>query len=269
VQWLVYGLLQQGRYGEATRWLDSLAKQARTEKGVPSTDAWRHLALIAPAWIVDTRQWSAVYGRLTLDTTQLGLDPLSTADFGRGLAALRRGERALADSMLQRMVKRRLATLPALDARFSAAVPVEQLDAARSVVRERTLGALLRAAAGDARGAVLALDSAAAQDEALPMVFGPPVEIYPPREAAGDVLLAAGSAQAAWREYEHALARTPKRPAVLLGLARSARALGNVDERDRIYGVLAAIWHDADPDVPGLAEARAAAVATARRSPSR
>ena len=264
VQWLVYGLLQQGRFTEATRWLDSLTAQARTEHGIPRTDAWRHAAIIAPALLVDTRRWTSPYARLTLDTAALGLEPLTTADFGAGLAALRRGERALADSMLGRMVRRRTADAPALDARFSAPIPVEQLEAARALVRERTLGALIRAASGDTTGAVAALDSAAAQEELLPMVFGPPVDIYPPREAAGELLLAAGRAQAARRELERALARTPGRPAVLLGLARASRALGATDDARRYYTSLAAIWHDADADVPGLAEARGAAGVAAR-----
>jgi tetratricopeptide (TPR) repeat protein len=156
------------------------------------------------------------------------------------------------------MSARRRAATPTLGMRFASAVPVEQLDAARSIVRERTLGALVRAAAGDTTGAVAVLDSAAVQEALLPMAFGPPVMVYQPREAAGDLLLAARRGAKAREEFQLALARTPGRPAVLLGLARSARALGAHEESRRFYRQLAAIWHDADPDVPGLAEVRAA-----------
>jgi hypothetical protein len=140
-------------------------------------------------------------------------------------------------------------------------VPVEQLDIARSIIRERTLGALIRAAGGDTAGAVALLDSAAAQEELLPMAFGPPVSVYQPREAAGELLLAAHRWAKARDEFRLALARTPGRPAVLLGLARAAGGLGAHDESRRFYRQLAAIWHNADADVPGLAEARTAASA--------
>ena len=255
-QWLVYGLLQQGRFADATRWMDSLAAYARATGAPANADAARHVAVTIPGWLVDTRRWSAPQARLTPDTTQMGLDGRSTADFGFALAALRRGERPLADARLRGMAARRRASAPSLSVRFGATVPVDQLDAARSIVRERTLGALLRASAGDTTGAVAALDSAAVQEALLPMAFGPPVSVYQPREAAGELLLAARQWAKAREEFQLALARTPGRPAVLLGLARAARALGAYEESQRYYRQLAAIWHDADPDVPGLAEVR-------------
>jgi len=257
-QWLVYGFLQQGRFGDATRWMDSLTAYARATGAPANADAASHVALTIPEWLIDTHRWGALQARLTLDTTQLGLDELSTADFGFGLAALRRGERSLADARLRSMSARRRAATPTLGTRFASAVPVDQLDAARSIVRERTLGALMRAAGGDTTGAVAVLDSAAVQEALLPTAFGPPVMVYQPREAAGDLLLAARRWAKAREEFQLALARTPGRPAVLLGLARSARALGAQEESRRFYRQLAAIWHDADPDVPGLAEVRAA-----------
>jgi hypothetical protein len=97
------------------------------------------------------------------------------------------------------------------------------------------------------------------QEALLPMAFGPPVSVYQPREAAGELLVASRRWAKAREEFQLALARTPGRPAVLLGLARSARALGAHEESQRYYRQLATIWHDADLDVPGLDEARTAA----------
>ena len=53
-----------------------------------------------------------------------------------------------------------------------------------------------------------------------------------------------------------ALARTPRRTAVVIGLARSEWALGNRAVARGFYKELVGIWHAADTEFPELAEAR-------------
>ena len=57
--------------------------------------------------------------------------------------------------------------------------------------------------------------------------------------------------------FEKALQRTPNRPKVVFGLARSAEALGDRESAGKRYAEFLAIWRTADPDLPELAKAKA------------
>lgn len=251
-QWLVYSLLQQGRAGEARVWLDSLdAQRARLPAGAPGNPQARAF-LIPPAaaYVVDAGAWDAPFARMRVDTAGLGWNA-SPQEFAVGYAALRRGDLALADSMVARLAARD--GEPAGRNGYTAA------DRGYTRVMEGTLRALRLDAAGDADGAVALLRAAAEREASLPMAFGPPVTVKPPREALGELLLARGRPAEAAAELEAALARTPGRPSVLLALARAHRAQGHREEAARRYAELAAVWHAASPDAPDVMEARAGA----------
>jgi len=242
--WLEYGLLQQGRFTEARRWLERMRAQAdQTPDGVNRA----HVALMAAAYIVDTRQWDSPYAWLRADTAGLGS---LASEFVAGYAALGRGDVGRADAALERLSAQRAPVRP--DGRTSRRP-------GRAEVWEQTLQGARRRAAGQSDSAVALLRAAAELDEQLPFMYGPPVSVKPPRELAGELLLELGRAREAQAEFEQALRRTPGRPAVLIGLARSQRAQGNASEATRLYGEIAAVWRQADPDVPGLAEVRAGA----------
>jgi len=71
----------------------------------------------------------------------------------------------------------------------------------------------------------------------------------------GEILLQAGRPREAEREFARALALAPKRALSLLGLGRAAAAAGERKTAARAYDELRAIWHRADPAMPGLVEA--------------
>lgn len=251
-QWLVYALVQQGRTGEARVWLDSMSAQlARLPAGVQGNPAARAF-LIPPAasFVVDAGEWSSPLARMRVDTARLGWSA-SPQEFAVGYAALRRGDLALADSMIAVLAARE--GEPRNQNGYTAA------DRGYTRVMEGTLRALRLHAAGDADSAVALLRAAAELEASLPMAFGPPVTVKPPREALGELLLALGRPAEAVPELEQALARTPGRPAVLLALARAHRAMGHRDEAARRYAEVAAIWRHAPADAPDLTEARAGA----------
>ncbi|MEE8115550.1 MAG: hypothetical protein V3T28_00475, partial [Gemmatimonadales bacterium] len=60
----------------------------------------------------------------------------------------------------------------------------------------------------------------------------------------------------AQRQFEQALALAPNRALSLLGLGRAALAAGDRETAARAYGTLREIWHDAEPGLAGLEEAR-------------
>lgn len=250
--WLIYAFAQQNRRAESRALADSMAAQiARIPRGQPGFGFARSYGVPAlAAYIVDAQDWSSPHARIQVDTAGLGwwASPL---DFAAGYAAVQRGDLAAADSLI--------AVLSARNGEPENRPGYTASDRGYSRVMEQTLTAYRLRAAGDADAAVSLLRSAAELEASLPMAFGPPVTVKPPREALGELLLALDRPAEAIPELERALARTPGRPAVLLALARAHRALGHRDEARRRYAEVAAIWHHAPADAPDVAEVRAGA----------
>ena len=212
-----------------------------------------YLVLDRAAYVADTRAWRSPFAMLDIDTTGLGVHDLAANDLALGAAALGRGERARADSMLARMRAR--------NARARAGAgegeePASEIGYAR--VMEKTLGAMLSHADGKGAEAVTMLADAAALDDSLPFAFGPPVEIVSPHELAGEYLLELGRPGDAKREYELALGRAPGRTAALIGLATAQADLGQRANARRSYALAAKNLTRADSAAtPALAKLRA------------
>jgi tetratricopeptide (TPR) repeat protein len=253
--WLHYGLIQLGRYREADQWLDSMVKQARaaSRQGMRE-DSWDAAGLMAAANAVDSRRWNGKAALLRLDQEQFNagsyteaMVDVAGAEFGYALAALERGERKTFDMVLAGLEKTRA---DAANDRGKATA------SGMSEVMEKTLGGYSLWRSGNRDAALTMFRDAAVQEASLPMPFGPPVTIKPPREAAGELLLEMKRPAEAKAEFNLALARTPQRIAPLLGLARAAKALGEHAESRKLYAQILSIWHDADPSLPELAEVR-------------
>jgi tetratricopeptide (TPR) repeat protein len=234
VQWLAYALLQEGRFAEAAGWVDSMRAQTDRYGRKAESDALiesrSYLVLDRAAYVADTRAWRSSYATLDIDTTALGVHDLAANDLALGAAALGRGERARADSMLARMRAR--------NARAHAGAgegeePASEIGYAHVI--EKTLAAMVLHADGDGAAAVAMLAEAAALDDSLPFAFGPPVEIVSPHELAGEYLLESGKASDAKREYTRALGRAPGRTAALIGLATAQAELGERADARRSY----------------------------------
>ena len=93
------------------------------------------------------------------------------------------------------------------------------------------------------------LEEAATREEALPYEFGPPATLMPPHELLAAELAALDRHAEARTAREQQLARTPKRTQSLLGLARTAMALGDEVAAREAYAVLAEVWAGADRGV--------------------
>lgn len=250
--WLVYGLIQQGRYREAERWADSMAAQAKRSANdrVESNFA---LADMAAGWNASTNRWSDRIARLRPDTA--GNDA-SIVLIGTGLGALGRGDRALADSMLREITRMRVEEA----ARRDTLTNVQPWDVkwyGLVRIREGVLRAMILRSQGNRDSAVALLRPAASLEDSLPVEFGPPNTYKPSHEALGEVLSELGQHALAEREFRLALLRTPRRPAALLGLARSLVAQGKQDDAARQYAELVEIWKQADAAIPEVAEAQA------------
>jgi len=111
-------------------------------------------------------------------------------------------------------------------------------------------------AAGHGEEALAKLQQAAAIEDSIDDLPQPPYPVIPANELCGELLLDLNRPADAAVYFEKALARTPNRPKIVLGLARTARALGERDLATKRYKEFLTIWKTADSDRPELAEAR-------------
>jgi predicted Zn-dependent protease len=113
----------------------------------------------------------------------------------------------------------------------------------------------MRHAGGALEDAVRLLREASALEDRVAGEFGPPADVKPVHELLGEMLLEAERPREAQSEFARALELAPKRALSLLGLGRAAAAAGDRATAGRAYGELQQIWHRADANTPGLAEA--------------
>src|SRR5690606_34216442 len=128
----------------------------------------------------------------------------------------------------------------------------------QATVMLHELGALLMLSQGDAGEAFAAMERAIAAQARLPKPIGRPYPVKGADELYGELLLQAGRPAEAMQWFERALSRAPNRSRAVLGLARAAAAAGEGERSRAAYERFLANWRLADPELPELAEARAA-----------
>jgi tetratricopeptide (TPR) repeat protein len=95
------------------------------------------------------------------------------------------------------------------------------------LIREKSLGAVIRWAKGQKDEALQFAKEAADAEKTLAAPSGPPEPIKPAFDLYGELLLEAGRPREAMAAFEQSLLRTPKRTPSVLGLARAAAAAGD------------------------------------------
>jgi tetratricopeptide (TPR) repeat protein len=239
-QWLGYGYLQQGRYGDALRHLELMLQNMDKGRRGPAV-----LAQMRAEYVVNTERWDSPSLRWNIDLTAVRARDAAVDAFVAGLSALKRGDRAGAD--------RGLADLAAVN-RNRVPAAGQQSDQVPAIL-ETELRALLRQADGAAGDAIALMREATALEDAMPVEYGPPADVKPAHELFGEILLQAGRPREAQREFARQLRLAPKRALSLRGLGRAAAAAGDRAVAAQAYRELQAIWHLADTSLPELAEA--------------
>jgi tetratricopeptide (TPR) repeat protein len=214
--WIHYSYIQLGRYRDADRWLDSMVKQAGSGRRARRTDSWDAAGMMAAANVVDTHRYKTHAAGVRVDESFFNAESsvgamvdLAGAYFGYAIAALETGNRSIVDSAFTKMEKMRT----------DAAGDVTKASARGYVeVIEKTLRGYVLWKDRKFDDALSAFRDAAQEEASLPMPFGPPVVIKPPRESAGELLLEMKRPAEARVELTQALARTPQRTSVLLAL---------------------------------------------------
>jgi tetratricopeptide (TPR) repeat protein len=234
LSWLEYELLQRGRYTEAA------ATSGELEPAVKSTGdvtLLSDLSSMRARYAVESRRWSLMANeRQFANVHDL---------FAVGMSAARTGNAPLAE-----MARQALATRAQSEREGDLRPAI--------AIMERELAALLDRVAGRNDQAIQTLRDAAASELRLPPPLGLPEPIKPAPELLGEMLLELGRARDAVEPFHQTLRRHPNRSLSVLGLARAAAALGEVDNARVQYQQLLANFEQADADLPELQEAHRA-----------
>jgi tetratricopeptide (TPR) repeat protein len=193
------------------------------------------LASMKARLVVESGDWASMKGQGSFEN----IDEL----YALGAASVKLGDGARAEVALEHL-DTASKTVPDADAREIAHIMAAELDG------------LMRFARGDKAGAFAALAHASAAEAKRPKPIARPYPIKPAGELYGEILLASGDAAGAVKQFQIALARTPRRAAALLGLARAAQKAGQPAVAVKAATDFLAAWHLADAGRPELAEAR-------------
>jgi len=241
LSWLEYAYLQQGRYADARRSLATMEEDAAKT----SADRARHaLVAMRAAYLVETGLWTGDVARRSMAGGDRSMGGLQ--DFIDGVAALEAGDRKAAEAALARLGARKGETGEGYMSGGGG----------NDAILGQELEAKILLARGDRDRALALMAKAAAAEDAMSYDFGPPEIVKPTHELYGEMLLDAGRAAEARREFEASLARAPRRALSLLGLARAAAKQGDLQAARDAFRDLSNVWSRADPGVPGLEEVR-------------
>jgi tetratricopeptide (TPR) repeat protein len=234
--WMGYGLQQQGRFDKARSHLERAWREIGDD---PSVSRRAYLGSMRAHYLVDTRRWSDPAIEWEIDLLDAGTVVRAMDAFARGYAALERGDADAAE--------RHVSVLGGMTVQSEGGwyggnetVPV---------ILRNQLQAMLYMQSGATEKALDLLHETTALEDGLPMEYGPPDVVKPSHELLGEMLLELGRYDEAQREFQRALALAPKRALSLAGLQRAASAAGDEKTAMRAQGMLAEVWHAADPDL--------------------
>ena len=204
-------------------------------KGFGPLSLKSELASMKARLVVESGDWAQMKGQGSFDN----IDEL----FALGMASVPLSDPGRADAALEHLATA-AKTVPDRDAREVAQIMAAELEGLIKLGRNDRAGAL----ASLARGAQL--------EARRPKPVARPYPIKPAGELYGEILLGTGDAPAAVTQFKASLARTPRRAASLLGLARAASVAGPPADAVKAATDFLAAWHLADKNRPELAEAR-------------
>lgn len=234
LSWLQYELLQLGRFKEASDTIDEIAAVVKATRQLTLLS---DLASMRARFVIETRRWDILAGEKNFgNVNEL---------FAIGVSAARSKNAALAELARKGLADR--------------AQSEQEGDLRPAIaIMEREVAALIDLAAGRREEALDILRAAAQAELRLPPPLGPPKPIKPAPELLGEVLLELGRPRDALEPFQQALRRNANRTLSVLGLARTAAALGDVESARAQYRGLLTNYNQADADLPELKEARLA-----------
>ncbi|MGJ0491770.1 hypothetical protein [Methylobacter sp.] len=265
--WLLYAYLQQGRYREAQALLMLMPKSLAA---FPEDDAafLGYVTFIntsmATAFVVETGRW---------DLAAQWVDPLQK-DAGQFIEAIERSPgpyQGLAKYVRSLWIftrgmaaaqknspdaQKRIDELQAMEQRAGTEdLPGIGLPLLKVLKIQRLeIAAVASASKGQLDEAVKGMARAAAIEDSVPPLPGPPPLIKPTHELLGELLLQAGRPAEAEKQFERALLRQTSRARSLLGAARAAARQGKREIAMNTYSRFLHQWQQADQGLPEIQE---------------
>ena len=251
--WLLYAYLQQGRYAEAQAVLSQKQHDMRQVQSKRQTRVHgynrkvsRYYEQMVEAYIIETEQWEKAHESWNVGRYQFDKNyPVSVAyvrELAQGLQRLRRNSGAYPDQSIFESIFEKDTT------KFRKSP--------ESQIWRLQLAGLRNALEGDHTEAINSLDQAVELEERLPPPSGPPRLIKPTHELYAEILMFMDKPVEAQRHFEQALVWHTNRARSLIGLGRAAARNGETHTARVAYSTLLNIWHQADPDLPELQEAK-------------
>lgn len=221
--WLMYGLLQQGRFDEARAKLDTMDADAQAEPG--PGQIWHHAAMRA-AYVVEDPLRDGLPTSLQTART---LPAVSMDAFGTGFQAAARGDTILVRQALTEIRETIAAAVAATPEgrRSTYDGGASEDDRLVADIMARQLEAILAFKSGNTTLAVAILTETAADEAARPLEYGPPTVPKPSDELLGEMLLTLGRPEEAAVHFQKSLERNTRRALSLAGLARAAAQAGD------------------------------------------
>jgi len=233
--WLIYGLIQQGRYGMA----QDLIGQLRKNLGSGGLHG-QHGALVdmRAHYLLHSEDWRGTVFDQESSHDRMSLSGEMTDVFTEGAIAYRRRDQTTLSAAATELMR----LVDAMREDRGAADLLTQTGRVMAL----ELGGMNLFLAGSREAGVRAVREASRIEDGLPMEFGPPAIVEPSHELLGGMLLEMRPEEA-MAEFRRALAMAPGRSRSLLGLARAAIALGDKAAANQALAHLGRNWAQADP----------------------
>ena len=235
--WLVYALIQQGRYDAARSMMEELRRNAA---GVGQSPQFTALAEMRAHWLLHAEEWNSTISRWKLSRERMTTPGRLVEAFVEGVIAYRRNDVATVSQAARDVL--------ALSGELREALGPGDPATLAGRVMARELGAMQLFLSGARESAIRALTDAAAIEDTRPLEFGPPQIVEPSHEILGTMLLEMAPSEAL-AHFQRALSLAPGRSRALIGLVRAAVATGDKPLARRSLEQLLANWRLADPNV--------------------
>jgi tetratricopeptide (TPR) repeat protein len=255
LSWLQYEYLQQGRYEKARGAMREVERamsvpappalpalpghghvESEIGRGYGSFSLKAELASMRARLVVESGAWDEMRGRTSFDN----VDEL----FALGLASVKLGDEARAEAAFDQLQQARTAAPDADNKQLAQIMSAE-------------VAGLLQLARGQKAEALKTLAVGARLEAQRPRPIARPYPVKPAVELYAEALLASGDAGAAVTQFQASLARTPRRAASTIGLARAAEAAGQHQLAVKAAREFIQMWHGADQGRPEVKDARA------------
>lgn len=254
-QWLLYGLLQQGRYEQAKTLLEAAYGEAQADGKSPTDRLNLHpdnslVGSVVAMWaryIIETRQWNSDVANWSFNSGD-AFDPNLTISFIRAMQSANEGLAAKTEQYITQFRTLRL-ELEEIIGRQEEQSPTDLLYLKRLGVMELELQAAREYAKGERAQAVRLAGEASLLEQEMPFSFGPPFVDLPSAEYLGDLLLDSRKYSEAAVAYELQLERTQQKSLAVSGLVRALRGLEKEKEAEYQQAKLDRIWSGADEAV--------------------